>query len=130
MSDWMFETGGESLPLTLPPPSWASENPASWFEPLSADPGLDDFGPMFSATSSTASIIDDVIVHGTRNTGGNYDASWYDWDGYDTNDPYLPQPTPEDPRPEFQGEDCATESITAEINAKPTNNTAEHSAAV
>lgn len=103
--DWMFETA-DALPLTLPEP--ASGTPdggsSSWFEPIAAPDGIDGFDPMFSEVEDDESTpIDDVNVYGRRHSAGDYDAGYFGWDGYDSNEgAYDP---PQEPVPRAD-EDC------------------------
>ena len=80
--------------------------------------------PLF--TDDDATQVEDVFVVGGRNSsghgwsGGDYDSSWYDWDGYDTNqDAYGPVPPP---RPDGWS-DCMDRQIDdlAEIAANAIN---------
>lgn len=101
MSDWMFEVA------TTPQPT-AGGGPA--LEQVGSEPWLKVVSGNGQASASRyddgATTIDDVVVVGRRNSGsnqgwsgGDYDSTWFDWDGYDTNENAYQQEPPPPPRP-------------------------------
>jgi hypothetical protein len=83
MSDWMFETGHDQLPLIMPDETWVPDQGATtWLDPVVTDDleawlyapqpkgDLDDFGPTFNpAEEEDATELDEVVVTGTRLEG-------------------------------------------------------------
>lgn len=137
MQDWDVFSGFEQVPVTLAhDPNLSPADEIDWF-PLPSSKEFDDFGPMFGSEAGDggdATNPGDIDVLGER-----YEEPWWDIDnlpsGDSGGDPVIGGDgsgggdTPPGQQG-HQGENCATAAIQAEIDSKPTNNTAEHTAAV